>query len=660
MIAEIGLFALGLALMLSLTQAVLPLIGAARGDAALMAFGRTAAVLVALLLTVAFLCLMQAFAAADFSVALVADHAHSTQPLAYRIAATWGNHEGSMLLWVLILALFGGAVAVFGDNLRQTLQARVLAVQGMTGAAFLAFSLFTSNPFRRLDPVPRDGAELNPLLQDPGLVFHPPLLYLGYVGFSVAFSFAIAALIEGRVDAAWARWVRPWVLAAWIFLTLGISLGSFWAYYELGWGGWWFWDPVENASLMPWLLGTALLHSAIVLERRGALVSWTILLAILTFSFSLLGTFLVRSGILTSVHSFAVDATRGVYILVLIALSRGVALALFAWRAPQMRTGALFGTISREASLTVNNLLLMVATVTVFLGTFYPIIVETLSADKISVGPPFYTVTFVPIFALLLLFVTVGPMLNWRQDNLRTIWRRVRIPAIAAAAVLAVALLWFGWRLVLTGLGLALSAWLIAGAGAILAQRWRIGESARRPWLQRARTTPLAVYGMVLAHAGLGVTTAGVTAMAAWEQSRVLTMRSGEAVDFAGRSVRLWDVREVQGPNYVAEQGIFHLQKGSRIDELIAERRFYPVRQMQTTEAAIQPHILGNYYVVIGDRQGSDQVVRLYHHPLVGWIWAGSLLMAAGGAASLCDRRFRLGLRRGTDAAAPVPNALPA
>jgi cytochrome c-type biogenesis protein CcmF len=661
MVAEIGLFTLVLAFMLALAQAVLPLIGAARGDVALMASGRVVAVLQALMTLLSFAALMTCFARLDFSVALVADHAHSTQPLGYRIAATWGNHEGSMLLWVLILALFGAAVALFGGNLRRTLQARVLGVQGLIGAAFLAFSLFTSSPFRRLNPAPLDGAELNPLLQDPGLIFHPPLLYLGYVGFSVAFAFAMAALIEGRVDAAWARWVRPWVLAAWICLTLGIALGSFWAYYELGWGGWWFWDPVENASLMPWLLGTALLHSALVLERRGALISWTILLAILTFSFSLLGTFLVRSGILTSVHTFAVDATRGVYILILIAASTGVALTLFAWRAPAMRTGALFGTVSREASLTINNLLLMAATVTVALGTFYPVIVETLSNDKISVGPPFYNLTFAPIFALLLVFVPFGPVLNWRQDKLRGLWRRLRVPAAVAALVLVAVLFLAGYKLVLSGLGLALSAWLILGAFMILAHRWRIGKGAKTPWWQAARTTPLAVYGMVLAHAGLGVTTAGVTAMASWETSRILVMQTGQSIDFAGAAISLVDVREKQGPNYVAEEGVFHLKRGSRIDEMIAERRFFPVRQTQTTEAAIQSKISGNYYLVIGEPQGGGRVVRLYHHPLVGWIWFGTLLMAAGGIMSLSDRRFRLGLRRGTDTvAAPGMEPVPA
>jgi cytochrome c-type biogenesis protein CcmF len=639
MIAEIGLFALIAALVVALAQGIVPMIGAARGDVALMTLGRAAAIVQALLVTLSFGALAWLFTVHDFSVKLVADHAHSTQPVAYRFAATWGNHEGSMLLWILILAVFGAGVAVWGGNLRRALQARVIAVQGLIGAAFLGFSLFTSNPFLRLFPAPVDGAELNPLLQDPGLVFHPPLLYTGYVGFSVTFAFAMAALIEGRVDAAWARWVRPWVLAAWIFLTLGIALGSFWAYYELGWGGWWFWDPVENASLMPWLAGTALLHSAIVLEKRGALVSWTILLAILTFSLSLIGTFLVRSGILTSVHAFAVDPTRGSTILGLIIASTGVALALFAWRAPQMRTGALFGTVSRESGLTLNNLLLMASTATVFLGTFYPVAMEALSDDKISVGPPFYNATFGPIFALLLILVTLGSVLNWKRDTLAAVWTRVRVPALVAAAVFAGCVVTFGVRRALAAFGMALAAWLIVGAVMLIARR-----KGERGWGALLRTTPAAVYGMALAHAGLGVSTAGIVAMYGWEQNKVLLMQPGQTASIAGLDVKLVEIREAQGPNFVSEQAIFDLVRGDNIHRMISERRFFPVRQSQTTEAAIEPHITGNFYIAIGERQPGGVVVRMYHHPLVGWIWTGCLLMALGGAASLADRRFRLGL----------------
>ncbi|HEX7886173.1 MAG TPA: heme lyase CcmF/NrfE family subunit, partial [Phenylobacterium sp.] len=457
MLAEMGQFALILALLLAIVQSGAPLWGAHRGDGVLMAVGRQAALLQGLFVCLAFGCLAWSYVTCDFSVALVAQHSHTTQPLPYRFAATWGSHEGSMLLWVLILAIYGAGVAVFGGTLRETLQARVLGVQGVIGAAFLGFLLFTSNPFLRLSPAPIEGTELNPLLQDPGLVFHPPLLYLGYVGFSVAFCFAVAALVEGRVDAAWARWVRPWVLAAWIPLTAGITLGSAWAYYELGWGGWWFWDPVENASLMPWLLGTALLHSALVLERRGALASWTVLLAILTFSLSLVGTFLVRSGILTSVHTFAVDPRRGVYILGILAVTTGLSLALYAWRAPAFRSGALFQPLSREGGVTLNNLFLTALTATVFLGTFSPVFIEMVNGDKISVGPPYYAKTFAPLAIPLLALVVIGPMLNWKRDELAKALARVRVPALVAGLVLLAALPFGGLKGVATagGLGLA-------------------------------------------------------------------------------------------------------------------------------------------------------------------------------------------------------------
>ncbi len=652
MLAEIGQFALILALVTALAQAVLPMVGAARGDAALMAFGRTAAQLQALLIGAAFLILMACFARSDFSVALVADHSALSQPFAYKLAATWGNHEGSMVLWVLILALFGAGIAVYGDNLRPSLQARVLSVQAMIGVAFLAFSLFTSNPFARLDIVPPDGTELNPLLQDPGLVFHPPLLYLGYVGFSVAFSFAAAALIEGRVDAAWARWMRPWVLASWICLTCGIALGSFWAYYELGWGGWWFWDPVENASLMPWLLGTALLHSAIVTEKRQALSSWTILLSILAFSLSLIGTFLVRSGILTSVHAFAVDPARGVFILAMIVGATGGALTLFAIRAPAMRSGAMFGGVSREAGLTLNNLFLMAVTAVVFLGTFYPVIMEAVSTDKISVGPPYYNLVFVPLMIPLLLLVSAGPLLDWKRDTLRSVAEKLKWPAVITLALFAGLTLGLGWRNASAAFGFALAAWLVLGAGLILARRWRAGS--RDPWRQ-VRTTPPAVIGMVLAHAGLGVTVAGVTAMSVFATSKILVMQPGETAELGTLKVTLKDIAAANGPNYSAVQAYFSVDDGGSIRALKSERRFYPISRNQTTEAGIGGGVMGNAYVAIGEPQqgpkGQGIVVRIYHHPLVGWIWFGFLMMAVGGSASLSDRRFRVG--------APARRALP-
>jgi cytochrome c-type biogenesis protein CcmF len=656
MFAEIGHFALILAMLTALAQSVLPMMGAVRGDAALMAFGRVAAQVQAVLILIAFAALMTAFGQADFSVALVANHASLSQPLPYRLAATWGNHEGSMLLWVLILVIFGAGIARFGDNMRPSLQARVLAVQAMITVAFLAFSLFTSNPFARLSPAPLDGAELNPLLQDPGLVFHPPLLYLGYVGFSVTFSFAVAGLLEGRADAAWARWMRPWVLAAWVPLTLGIALGSFWAYYELGWGGWWFWDPVENASLMPWLLGTALLHSAIVTEKRQALAGWTILLAILAFSLSLIGTFLVRSGILTSVHAFAVDPERGVFILAMIIGSTGLALALFAWRAPLLKSGALFSGISREAGLTLNNLFLMAITAVVFLGTFYPVIMEAVSTDKISVGPPYYNLVFVPLTVPLLILVTIGPMLAWKRDTLANLATKLKWPALATLAVWG--LLWavLGWQQATAAFGFALGFWLILGGILVLVRRW-IGPNGFSSRL--LRTTPAAVIGMALAHAGLGVTVVGVTAMSGFAESKILVMRPGETVEVGSMQATLNSIGEVQGPNYQAVQAKFSVRRGNRIDDLVSERRFYPVSRNQTTEAGIGVAFLGNAYLAIGDEQsdakGPGIVVRLYHHPLVGWIWFGGLMMALGGAASLADRRFRIG----APTRAPLPLGSP-
>ncbi len=641
MAGEIGYFALVLALIVSLLQSAVPMIGAARGDPALMAFGRAAATLQALFVGTAFAALAFAFVRLDFSLAVVAANTHSTQPLVYRFAGVWGNHEGSMLLWVLILAVFGAGVAWYGDNLRGSFQARVLAVQGMIGAAFLAFLLFTSNPFARLSPAPLDGAELNPLLQDPGLVIHPPLLYLGYVGFSVAFAFAAAALFEGGVVGAWGRWVRPWVLAAWVCLTCGITLGSVWAYYTLGWGGWWFWDPVENASLMPWLMGTALLHSALVLERRGALIGWTILLAILTFSLSLIGTFLVRSGILTSVHSFAVDPRRGVFILAIIVGATGGALTLFAARAPVLRSGALFGRVSRETGLVVNNLFLMATTSVVFLGTFYPVIMEAFSTDKISVGPPYYALTFVPLAVPLLALVVFGPMLMWKRDTLAGVLGRLRVPLVAAAVALVAAVAVAGVEHVAAAGGIALAVWLVLGAAAILVRRWSGSDTWRK-----VRTTPVATYGLVLAHAGLGVLVAGVTVISTWQTSKVLVMHPGERVAIGPATVRLTGLREAMGPNYVTLIASFAMERGGATVPLTSERRFYPASRTQTTEAGIASRLAGNTYVAVGEVEGSGIVVRLYDHPLVGWIWAGAVLMALGGCVSLADRRFRLGVAR--------------
>ncbi len=655
--AEVGQFALILALLLSVVQVATGLGGAHRSDPVLMALSRSAARMQAGFVILAFGCLAGSYLACDFSVALVAEHSHSLQPWPYRFAATWGSHEGSMLLWILILAIYGGAVASFGGGLRETLQARVLGVQGLIGTAFLGFSLFTSNPFLRLSPAPLEGTELNPLLQDPGLVAHPPLLYLGYVGFSVAFAFAIAALIEGRVDAAWARWVRPWVLAAWVPLTAGITLGSFWAYYELGWGGWWFWDPVENASLMPWLLGTALLHSALVLERRGALVSWTILLAILTFSLSLVGTFLVRSGILTSVHAFAVDPKRGIYILGIIALTTGVALGLFAWRSPSLRSGPLFAPLSREGGVTLNNLFLVALAATVFLGTFSPVFIEILRGDKISVGPPYYARTFAPLAVPLLFLSVFGPALNWKRDDWRAVARRVRVPAGVAVAVGLVALVAGGWKQLVTVAALALAAWLVAGGFAILGRRWWAG---RNDLLLSLRTTPRAAVGMALAHAGLGLLTLGVAGVTAWQSDKVLTMQPGASVAFAGRTLTLDALETRQGPNYQARQARFAVEGRGAPYLLVSERRVYGSSGTQTTEAGIHVSPLGNLYISVGDESAGGVVVRLWDHPLIVWIWLGGFTMALGGVVSLSDRRLRLGAPRRAAAPRAVTSPAPA
>ncbi len=643
MTAEIGQLALILAFVLALVQSSLPLYGAARGDPALMALGRATALLQLLFVGAAFVSLAAGFLGMDFSIALVAQHSHSTQPAIYRFAATWGSHEGSMILWVLILALQGATIALFANGLRESLQARVLAVQGMIGAAFLGFSLFTSNPFLRLIPAPADGMELNPLLQDPGLVFHPPMLYLGYVGFSSAFSFAMAGLIEGRVDAAWARWLRPWILFSWICLTAGIAMGSIWAYYTLGWGGWWFWDPVENASLMPWLMGTALLHSSLALERRGALVSWTILLAILTFSLSLVGTFLVRSGVLTSVHAFAVDSQRGVYILGIIAAVTGSALLLYGWRAPQMKSGAMFAPLSREGGITINNLFLLAATATVFLGTFYPLFVEILGGASLSVGAPYYQVTFVPIFVPLLLLVSFGPMLNWKRHDLRDVLFRLRWPIALALLVLPVGVLALGAAQILTACGLALGLFLIGGAVAIPARYWRTSFGLGGDFRRFLRAMPLAVWGMTLAHAGLGVTVIGITAVNSWQTNKVLSMRAGQTVELAGAQVTLNSVAQMRGPNYQANQARFTVTSRSGTRVLTSETRLYPDSQTSTTQAGIGTGFLGNVYIAIGEQSGDGGlVVRMWDHPLVDWIWAGTFLMVLGGMASLSDRRFRL------------------
>ena len=661
MIAEIGHYALVLALVLALVQGTLPMIGAARGDARMIALAGPTAVGQFGFVALAFIALMQAFVVSDFSVLNVAQNSHSAKPMLYKIAGVWGNHEGSLVLWVLILTVYGLAVAVFGGNLPSGLKARVLAIQGLIGAGFLSFILFASNPFVRSLPAPAEGAGLNPLLQDPGLAFHPPFLYLGYVGFSMAFSFAVAALIEGRVDAAWARWVRPWTLAAWSALTLGIALGSWWAYYELGWGGWWFWDPVENASLMPWLAGTALLHSATVVEKRGALKSWTIFLAILAFALSLLGTFLVRSGILTSVHAFATDPGRGIFVLSLFALVVGGSLTLFAVRAPALKGGGLFAPISREGALVLNNLGLATAAAVVLLGTLYPVVLDALGGSRVSVGPPFFEATIVPLMVPMLAAVAIGPMLGWKRCDLAGALGRLKF--VFAAALITAFVVWYpGDRgQALAALGIALAVWLIAGAALELGERLGLGRIAVHESLRRARNLPRAAFGMSLAHAGLGIFIAGVTASSAWQTEKVQLMRPGDSVDIAGYAVTFEGAGEVAGPNYTATRARFRIERsGVPIAMMSPEKRYYPAEGSATTEAAIRTTWLADLYVVLGEPTGDGAyATRLYHNPLVPWIWTGVLVMASGGLVSLTDRRHRVGApvpaarRRRTPASAP-------
>src|SRR5438552_3523213 len=575
MITEIGHFALVLALCVALLQAVLPLYGAARGDGPLIAWARPAALAQFLFVAIAVFALMHAYAVSDFSLANVAANSNSVKPLIYKLSGVWSNHEGSMLLWVLILALFGAAVALFSGNLPPPLRARVLAVQAMIGFGFLVFILLTSNPFLRLLPAPADGAGLNPILQDRGLAFHPPCLYLGYVGFSISFCFAIAGLSEGRVDRAWAGWVRPWTLAAWCALTVGIAMGSWWAYYTLGWGGWWFWDPVENASFMPWLVGTALLHSAVVVEKREALKTWTILLAIITFSLSLLGTFLVRSGVLTSVHAFASDPMRGVFILLLLSCYTGGALILFAWRAPQLAGGGLFAPISREGALVLNNLLLATAAATVLLGTLYPLLLDVVAHQKVSVGPPFYSMTFVPIMIPLLAAMAVGPMLPWKRGDLPAALGRLKFAFLATAAAALATLAATGARSIGAACGLALAAWLFAATLTELAERVRLFADPLGS-LRRALSLPRSAWGMTLAHGGMAVVIAGITGSNAWTEERIVDARPGDTVALAGYTIALDAVNQISGPDYTASRADMRLLRGGReIAEMHPEKRLY-------------------------------------------------------------------------------------
>jgi cytochrome c-type biogenesis protein CcmF len=644
MIIEIGLFFLVLAAGIALVQSTVPLVGAARRDPSLMAVAPAAAVLQCVAVAGAFAVLTWAYITSDFTVLNVVRNSHTQKPLIYKISGVWGNHEGSMVLWCLILALFGAAVGLFGGNLPATLRARTLAVQGAIALAFLAFVLFTSNPFERVFPAPLDGDDLNPLLQDPGLAIHPPFLYLGYVGFSIVFSFAVAALIEGRVDAAWARWVRPWTLAAWIFLTLGIALGSWWAYYTLGWGGWWFWDPVENASFMPWLVGTALLHSAVVVEKRDGLKRWTILLAILTFSLSLLGTFLVRSGVLSSVHAFAVDPARGVFVLAILVIVIGGSLALYAWRAPALAPGGGFAPVSREGALVLNNYLLTTAAAVVLVGTLYPLVLDAFDGGKVTVGPPYFNATFVPIMVPLMLAMAVGPMLAWKRGDLLAAVQRLWA-AGATTVGLFIAVLWIdGWQ-VGGAIGLALAGWLVLGAGAEFAERTGLFRQPPGASWRRARGLPRAAIGAMIAHAGVGILVAGATGGSLWVTESVSVMRIGDSKTVQGYHLTLRSITQERGPNYRAERANIMVRHGDDETLLTPERRMYNVSRQVLTHAAIRTTGLDDIYIALGDPDGSGgYVVRAWHHPLVPWIWFGAVVMSLGGVVSLTDRRHRVGV----------------
>ncbi|MBB3397217.1 MULTISPECIES: heme lyase CcmF/NrfE family subunit [unclassified Rhizobium] len=645
MIIEIGHYALILALATALVISVVPVIGARRLDRAMMDVASVGSLAMFALVAFSFAVLTYAHVVSDFSVANVWENSHSLVPLLFKFSGVWGNHEGSMMLWLLILALFSALVAAFGRNLPDTLRANVLAAQAWISVAFILFILLTSNPFMRLDPAPAEGKDLNPVLQDVGLAIHPPLLYLGYVGFSVCFSFAVAALLEGRIDAAWARWVRPWTLAAWTFLTLGIAMGSYWAYYELGWGGWWFWDPVENASFMPWLAGTALLHSALVMEKREALKIWTVLLAILTFSLSLTGTFLVRSGVLTSVHAFASDPTRGVFILCILLIFIGGALSLFAFRAPRLSVGGLFAPISREGALVLNNLILTVACGTVLTGTLYPLLLETLTGDKISVGPPFFNMTFGLLMAPLLVIVPFGPLLAWKRGDLLAVFQRLYLLAILAfVAAVAFFYVEHGGP-VLAVLGLAAALFLIFGAIADLWYRAGVGKVAASVAWRRLAGLPRSAFGTALAHAGLGVAVLGIVVVTTFETEHVVEMKPGQTVEAGGYSVRFDGIRPANGPNYSEERGHFSIGRGGvEVADVWSSKRIYTARQMPTTEAGILTFGLSQLYVSLGDATNDGgMVVRIWWKPFILCIWGGAVIMAIGGFVSLSDRRLRVG-----------------
>ncbi|MBS1158460.1 MAG: Cytochrome c-type biosis protein CcmF [Proteobacteria bacterium] len=647
MIPELGHFALILAVLVALILGTLPLIGAHQNRLTWIAVARPAAVAFALLVTFSFGCLTQAFVANDFSVVYVAQHSNSLLPIQYRVAGVWGGHEGSLLLWMLMLSWWTVSVAMLSRQLPEAMVARVLGTLGLVAFGFLLFILITSNPFERLLPGAAEGRDLNPLLQDPGLVIHPPMLYMGYVGFSVAYAFAVAALLSGQLDAAWARWSRPWTMAAWCFLTLGIALGSWWAYYELGWGGWWFWDPVENASFMPWLVGTALIHSLAVTEKRGSFKNWTVLLAIAAFSLSLLGTFLVRSGVLTSVHAFATDPKRGIFILAFLVAVIGSSLTLFAWRAPKVGLGGRFGLLSRESLLLTNNVMLVVAAATVLLGTLYPLLVDALGVGKISVGPPYFNAVFVPVMTPVLFLMGVAPFAHWKEASIPEIFRTVRwalIPAVIVAVALP--LIYGAWS-PLAALGLLLAVWIVVTGGINFVERvqhTRAGQS----FLSAALKQPRHFFGMHLAHLGIAVFVTGVTMVNSFQEEKDVKMAPGDTVHVAGYSFTFNGTRAVQGPNYAAAQGDFDLAINGQFQrKMNPEKRNYNSSAMPMTEASIDAGFLRDVYVSLGEpidreRPEGEWAVRVYYKPFVDWIWGGCFLMALGGLLTMLDRRYRL------------------
>jgi len=643
MIPEIGQFALIIALLLALTQATLPLIGASVGNRTWVALAVPTGQAQFIFVAIAFGCLAYSFITNDFSVLNVATNSNSQLPLHYRLAATWGSHEGSLLLWTLMLALWTAAVTLFSRHLPEEMTARVLSVMGIISVGFLLFMLLTSNPFMRLFPVPPDGRDLNPLLQDPAMVAHPPMLYMGYVGFSVAFAFAIAALISGRLDATWARWSRPWTTVAWMFLTCGIALGSWWAYYELGWGGWWFWDPVENASFMPWLVGTALIHSLAVTEKRGGFKSWTVLLAIAAFSLSLLGTFLVRSGVLTSVHAFATDPKRGIFILAFLVIVIGGSLVLYAWRAKQVGLGGKFEVISRESLLLANNVLLTVAAGSVLLGTLYPLLVDALGMGKLSVGPPYFNLVFVPLMAPAMFLMGVGPIARWKKASLPELSVRLRwafVISVVSAVVLPFVL--GGWKW-LVSLGLLLAVWIVATIVVNVWERTRV-TAGQLTTFQKLRTQSRSYYGMQLAHLGVAVFIVGVTMVTGYQLEQDVRMEPGSTVSAGGYDFRFIGVTNAIGPNYQAARAeILVSRNGAEVERLFPEKRNYTASGNVMTETAIDSGLFRDLYVSLGEPvSGGAWSVRVYYKPFVGWIWGGALLMALGGGLALSDRRYAL------------------